>query len=125
MPFDPHLLIWRRNLMTQEPTRLTEEERQFLESINAGVCERGGWQPHHFACQTDHFHLLLSSETDSKQIRRWVKTWFTQALNEKFGKKNGLQITVVRNGLRMKVITMLCSDTSSGSVRRSNSHERK
>jgi len=85
--FDPSLWLWRRDSMIQEPTYLTEEQRLFLEGVISNICERGGWLLHHFACQRDHFHLLLSSESDPKQIRRWVKTWFTQALNEKFGKK--------------------------------------
>lgn len=76
-----------RDNMIQNPVYFTNEQRIFIESIAPKICERGEWKYHLIACQTDHFHLLLSGTADPKKIRHWFKFWMSQSLNKKFEKR--------------------------------------
>ena len=85
--FDPERERFERDGMVQDPIYLTDEQRQFVEETIPSICERGKWVYHLAACQTDHVHLLVSSDVEPKKIRRWLKQWLTNALNEKYGKR--------------------------------------
>jgi REP element-mobilizing transposase RayT len=82
---------FERDRMVQEPVYFTEEQRFFVEKTIPAICERGKWIYHIAACQTNHFHLLVSTREPAavppKQIRRWLKQWLTNALNEHYGKR--------------------------------------
>ena len=84
---DSHRERFERDTMVQNPVYLTDEQRQFVEEIIPSICERGKWIYHLTACQTDHVHLLVSGDVEAKKIRRWLKQWLTNALNDRFGKR--------------------------------------
>ena len=91
--FDPKRERYERDRMVQNPVYLTDEQRLFVEEIVPSLCERGQWIYHIVACQADHLHLLVScadtvgGSPDPKVIRRWLKQWLTNTLNEKYGKR--------------------------------------
>jgi hypothetical protein len=80
--FNPKKEQFKRNRMIQNPVYLTDEQRRFVEETIPHLCERGQWIYHFAACQTDHFHLLVSGDVEAKQIRHWLKQRLTAALNE-------------------------------------------
>ena len=81
-PPDPQRVRYIRESMTQAPVALSEQQRQFIEETVPRLCERGGWKLHEVAAQKDHVHVLLSANAEAKKVRRWLKTWLAQALNE-------------------------------------------
>ena len=93
VPFDPKREQFERDRMVQNPVYLTDEQRLFVEEIVPSLCERGQWIYHIVACQADHLHLLVScadtvgGSPAPKVIRRWLKQWLTNTLNEKYGKR--------------------------------------
>jgi REP element-mobilizing transposase RayT len=89
---DPQRERFERDEMIQNPVYLTDEQRQFIEETIPDICERGKWIYHIAACQSNHIHLLVSTQraadcVGAKEIRRWLKQWLTSALNEKYGKQ--------------------------------------
>ena len=63
---------------------LSGEQRRFAELAIPGLCQRGGWQLHVCTAQADHVHVLLTTDRDGKAVRRWLKTWLSQALSAQF-----------------------------------------
>ncbi len=61
---------------------LTTENRSFIEFVVPSLCDRGGWELHVCAAKPDHVHVLLATTREAKPVRRWLKTWLSQALNE-------------------------------------------
>lgn len=90
---------WRaeieRNLMGGGPVRLTHAQRELIERLLPAICERGGWRHHAGAAppppDDDHFHILLDADPSvhGKSIRRWLKRWLSEALDEEFGRPEG------------------------------------
>lgn len=74
-----------RDRMKESPCFLSQDQRLFVEERIPMICERGGWTFHVVAAQPEHVHVLLSAEVDPKAVRKWLKTWLTQSLNEKYG----------------------------------------
>ena len=64
---------------------LTTENRSFIEFVVPSLCDRGGWELHVCAAKPDHVHVLLATSREAKPVRRWLKTWLSQALNECLG----------------------------------------
>jgi len=85
--FDLKRERFEHDKMVHNPTYLKDEQRLFVEEMIPSICERGQWTYHIAACQADHFHLLVSGDVEAKKIRRWLKQWLTNALNEKYGKQ--------------------------------------
>ena len=57
--------------------------------ITFGTCgtrlhgdERGGWTYHIAACLNNHVHVMLSTSNEGKAVRKWLKRWLSEALNE-------------------------------------------
>ncbi len=76
-----------RRRMKEMPCLFDTEPRLFVETEIPAICDQGGWTYHVAAAQENHLHILLSAETDPKAVRRWLKTWLGQALDEKYGKR--------------------------------------
>jgi len=57
--------------------------RSFIDSVVPSLCDRGGWELHVCAAKPDHVHVLLTTSREAKPVRRWLKTWLSQALNER------------------------------------------
>lgn len=87
---DPKREMALRGTMKETPCYFSNEQRIFVESTIPEICEQGNWTYHIAACQNDHIHLLTSGNVEPKAIRRWFKTWLTQRLNNKYGKRTWL-----------------------------------
>ena len=61
---------------------LSTENRSFIEFVVPSLCDRGGWELHVCAAKPDHVHVLLTTSRVAKPVRRWLKTWLSQSLNE-------------------------------------------
>ena len=83
---DSDLWAMKRAKMNEIPCVLSLEQRLFAEEEILPICERGKWNHHISAVQEDHVHVLLSAEADSKAVRKWLKTWLTQSLNDRFNR---------------------------------------
>ncbi len=66
--------------------RFTHEQQRFVEDALPAICEKGGWKLLTAACGPDHVHVLVDADWKhhGKDIRRWLKRWLTQALNERW-----------------------------------------
>ena len=64
--------------------RLTMEQRRRVQEVMPALCERGGWRLRECAAATDHVHVLLDVDpaVHGEKVRRLLKRWVTQALNE-------------------------------------------
>lgn len=87
-PFIPRDDQWRREEMARlrfAPVELTYAQRLFVEATLPAVCERGGWTYHIAACQSDHVHVLISTDQESKAVRNWLKRWLGESLTTHSG----------------------------------------
>jgi REP element-mobilizing transposase RayT len=66
------------------PVFLGDEQRVLIESTIPDLCERGGWRWRVGAAKPDHVHVLLDvvPSVHGEKVRRLLKRWLTQALNE-------------------------------------------
>jgi REP element-mobilizing transposase RayT len=66
------------------PVILTSKQRSFLQNTAPALCERGGWQYRICAAGPDHFHVLLDIDPQihGERVRRLLKRWLTQELNQ-------------------------------------------
>jgi len=66
------------------PVLLDEEHRRFIESSIPNICVRGGWQLRVCAAKPDHVHVLLdiAPAVHGEKVRRLLKRWLTEAMNE-------------------------------------------
>ncbi len=65
-----------------DPVWLDETLCRSVELAAPDICVRGGWQHHVTACQANHVHMLVSSDDEGKLVRRLIKRWLTQHLND-------------------------------------------
>lgn len=84
----PQRAQYERVLMSRDPVSLTWSQRLTIERAAPAMCARGGWLCLTQAAGADHVHLLIEApaEIDGKTIRRLIKRWFSQLLNERFGR---------------------------------------
>ncbi len=64
--------------------RLTLEQQRHVESVTPVVCDRGGWTHHASSAAPDHVHLLVSAAVEGKTVRKILKRWLTEALNNRW-----------------------------------------
>jgi REP element-mobilizing transposase RayT len=66
------------------PVLLGDEQRQFIESTIPGICVRGGWRLRVCAAKPDHVHVLVDivPAVHGEKVRRLLKRWLTEAMNE-------------------------------------------
>lgn len=69
-----------------EPVLLTAEQREFIEQTLPAICERGGWVLRVAAAQSDHVHVVcdVPSAIHGEKVRRLMKRWLGDALNERW-----------------------------------------
>lgn len=70
------------------PVLLDAGGRSFVESVVPSLCGRGEWELHVCAAKPDREHVLLTISREAKPVRRWLKTWLSQALNEHLGSES-------------------------------------
>ena len=80
-----------RGRMNHPPVILTIAQRQFIESNTPSICERGGWILRTCAAGPDHVHVLLDIDptVHGEKVRRLLKRWIGQSLNEQWPQPRG------------------------------------
>jgi REP element-mobilizing transposase RayT len=73
-----------RALLKYPPVILSHEQRLAIELIVPDVCDRGGWVFSNVAARGDHVHVLLSTNRAPKAVRKWLKRWLGEELNERW-----------------------------------------
>jgi REP element-mobilizing transposase RayT len=81
---EPERVAWEESLLRFPPTVLTNEQRLFAQIAIPEVCTRGGWKYQIAAVQPDHVHVLLSTVSDARIVRRVLKRWLSQAMSERW-----------------------------------------
>lgn len=82
----------QERLLQKFPARcLSLDQRAFVEHFVPVVCDRGGWCYRISAAGPDHIHLLcdVAANIHGEKVRRLVKRWLGQALNEKWPLSKG------------------------------------
>jgi len=76
------------SIMLGDAVYLGDAQRCFVETTVVQLCERGGWTLRTCAAgiEGDHIHVLLDADqaVHGEKIRRLLKRWLTQAMNEYF-----------------------------------------
>lgn len=81
---------WRERIervsMVEPAMVLTLEHRLFIQDRLPCICDRGGWELIACAAAPDHVHVILRAlpRFHGKEIRRWLKFWLTQDLQERW-----------------------------------------
>jgi len=73
-----------RDRQPHPAVRLTREQCLFIQEKIPAICERGGWELRVCAAAPDHVHVLLdiNPEIHGQKVRRLLKRWVTEALNQ-------------------------------------------
>ena len=68
---------------------LTAQQRRHIQDAIPGLCGRGGWHLRICAAESNHIHVLLDihPDTHGQAVRRLLKRWLTQSLNDRFGRR--------------------------------------
>ncbi|QDT68026.1 Transposase IS200 like protein [Planctomycetes bacterium MalM25] len=95
-PYLPRNELRRRraeDTLTGPPVHLSAEQRRLIERLLPEICHRGGWRIHTAAAQSDHVHVIcdVRSEVHGEKVRRLIKRWLSEALNEKWPDPNRLR----------------------------------
>ncbi|MHB1156034.1 MAG: transposase [Phycisphaerales bacterium] len=66
------------------PVYLMREQCQHIQQVIPTICERGGWVLRICSAAPDHVHVLLdiAPNIHGEKVRRLLKRWLTQSLNE-------------------------------------------
>ncbi|MEE9129086.1 MAG: transposase [Phycisphaerales bacterium] len=79
-----------KTIMRGDAVYLDHEQRRFVESTVVQLCDRGGWTLRTCASgiEGDHIHVLVDADpaVHGEKIRRLLKRWLTQAMNERFAR---------------------------------------
>jgi REP element-mobilizing transposase RayT len=78
---DRERLEKEKSLMKFPPVRFTRDQRLFIETNIPKICEHGLWTYHICAAAIDHIHMVVSSPSDPRDIRRLAKRWMGQELS--------------------------------------------
>ena len=77
-----------KSIMRGNAVYLSDEQRCFIESTVVQLCDRGGWMLRTCAAavEGDHIHVVLDADpaVHGEKIRRLLKRWLTQAMDERF-----------------------------------------
>ena len=90
LTMDHHRKEWIQGSMRDQPIRLTDEQRVFIEETLPRICEPGHWTYRIGAAppppDNTHVHLLCDADPSihGKQIRQWLKRWLTEAMNHRW-----------------------------------------
>jgi len=81
----------KRHQMSAPPVHLTIEQQQFIQQKVPSICQRGGWQFRLCSAGDDHVHVLLDVDAavHGEKVRRLLKRWLSQVLNEKWPRPAG------------------------------------
>lgn len=86
-PPDPQKEHESREIMSQNPVRLTLEQRHCVEQAIVEVARRFEWTVHAIAPQSDHVHVVVTAMRDGDALREALKAAASRFLNKIFGKQ--------------------------------------
>ncbi|MDY7109869.1 MAG: transposase [Planctomycetota bacterium] len=88
---DPDLEAADRRRLKGEPVFLSPQQQRFIQDLIPSLCDRGGWELRTCSADPDHVHVLLDigREVHGERVRRILKRWITQALDERWGRPAG------------------------------------
>lgn len=78
-----HWQQYENQILNHKPVTFNEEQRHFIQKSLPQICERGEWTHHCSACQDNHIHIMLSTSSDEKMVRKWLKRWLGELLSNK------------------------------------------
>lgn len=81
---DPIRELESMAVMTEDASRLNEDQRLAVENQLAETCQHRGWHLHAANCRSNHVHVVVSAATRPKKIRTDLKAWATRCLKEQF-----------------------------------------
>jgi REP element-mobilizing transposase RayT len=73
-----------KSLLKFPPRILTLEQRLFVEATIPSICMRGGWEYVTTAAAKDHVHNIIRANVEGLDVRKWLKRWISQAMNERW-----------------------------------------
>jgi REP element-mobilizing transposase RayT len=85
-PRDPDREEDARNRMSDDPVKLTMEQRRIVERAILDLCQRFNWPVHAIAPQSDHVHVVVTAARDGDALREAIKASASRELNKHFGK---------------------------------------
>ena len=68
--------------MVEKHCLLDGKEREIVEQTIREHCRIRGWDLHAVNCRTNHVHVVVTANTDSKTVRDQLKAWCTRRLKE-------------------------------------------
>jgi len=88
---DPELEAYDRRRLKGGAVFLSPQQQRFIQDLIPSLCDRGGWDLRTCSAGPDHVHILLDidAQIHGERVRRIVKRWITQALDERWGKPHG------------------------------------
>jgi len=88
---DPELEAYDRRRLKGGPVFLSPQQQRFIEDLIPSLCDRGGWDLRTCSAGPDHVHILLDidAQIHGERVRRIIKRWITEALDEPWGKPPG------------------------------------
>ena len=88
---DPDLEDLNRGQMRGAPVLLTHEQRAYIQQTIPALCQRGNWRLRCCAAASDHVHALLDIDPSvhGEKVRRLLKRWLTQALDQRWQRPPG------------------------------------
>lgn len=92
---DPEREAIERERMRGPAVYLTREQCLHIQAALPEICRRGGW--HYRICaappppENNHFHLLCDAHPSrhGKDIRKWLKRWLSESLDQQWGRPAG------------------------------------
>ena len=77
------------SLLKFPPRLLTVHQRLAVQEVVPQVCVRGGWEHLGTAAAADHVHNLVRATEAGTDVRKWLKRWLSQGLNQRWPLHDG------------------------------------
>jgi REP element-mobilizing transposase RayT len=84
-PPDPQRESDARRRMAESAVTLTPEQRTLVEKTVADHCRVRGWHLHAVRARTNHVHVVVTAERDSREVMNQFKAWCSRKLSDAAG----------------------------------------
>ena len=74
-----------KELMTDDPVILTDEQRAIVDAVIVEHCAIRGWVLHTRNVRTNHVHVVVSAPVDGTRVRAELKLWASARLSAHAG----------------------------------------
>lgn len=82
LPPNPIRQNYERNLLKNSPVKLTKRRRRAIEQGIREACSIKKWRLWAFNIRTNHVHVVVSANCDSRRVRTTLKANATRAMRE-------------------------------------------